>query len=115
MRATLSIAIQVWTGDIMSADRWSDCPKCKWKADKERVAIEKEARNSYGKVPVEVFENLKRKASGLCATSSTLREEWQIGITEGEFYIRYSASCGAPGCDFEYRYTLDAPLDLDNA
>lgn len=36
---------------------------------------------------------------------ATLREDWELGIQKGEFFVRYSGSCRY--CGFEYKYKTD--------
>jgi hypothetical protein len=95
----------------MSANNWTQCPRCKVvnsaKADeKERIAKE-----AYGKVSPEHFDTLRDEAKAfrkaistddnLC---STLREDWDLGILEGEFYVYYGGSCKTCGFDFEFKH-----------
>ena len=57
----------------MSADSWAECPNC-------------------GKGKVEDHP------SGI----GPVREDYEIGIYEGEFFISYSGRCGE--CDFEKHF-----------
>lgn len=43
--------------------------------------------------------------------TGTVREDYEIGILNGEFFIHYRGECREPGCDFlktfEYREDVD--------
>jgi hypothetical protein len=95
----------------MSADNWTQCPRCKEK--NERLADEKEitARNSYGKVSAENFDELREQAKAFRkaitsddAFCSSLREDYEIGIYSGKFEVSYSGQCQTCGFDFTYKY-----------
>lgn len=84
----------------MSADNWAICPKCKkdddekWKIHEERLAT------SYGKMPVD--EYMKLRALKKEEPETTLREDYDIGLYDGSFYVDYSAKCSC--CDFEFNF-----------
>jgi hypothetical protein len=95
----------------MSADNWTQCPRCyvtnQAKADeKDRIASE-----SYGKVSPEQFDVLRDEAKvfrkeitlndDFC---STLREDYDIGISEQEFSVSYSGRCDVCGFKFQFKH-----------
>ena len=88
----------------MSADNWTVCPKClKLQSDKKEKEFKK-ARDSYGKVPADVYEvNMRRARVILEAVGETLREDYEVGVdTEGNFLVAYSCSCSE--CEYTFKY-----------
>lgn len=86
----------------MSANNWTQCPKCV-AAEKERQtkAVAKSAK-SYGKVDPDKFlamlEDQKPRE-----IEDTMREDYELGVdSSGDFYVSYRCSCNK--CDFEFRY-----------
>lgn len=91
----------------MSADNWAVCPKCRQQKLEEQEELKVQARNSYGTVSIEEFENLlaKSRDENFIKTKTTLREDYEIGIDEyGHFDIKFTASCSV--CKFKYNYTF---------
>lgn len=95
----------------MSADNWTQCPRClvtnKAKADE----LDKIASEAYGKVSAEKFDQLRqdafsfRKAITLDGNfTETLREDYEIGIQNGEFSVGYYAECETCGFKFEFKH-----------
>ena len=83
----------------MSADNYAKCPSCAAKAlDESKRVI-----SSYGHVSKEEYdEALKRlNDQSLIAFPQDLREDFEIGIVDGEFYYSYSAHCSS--CGFSYK------------
>jgi len=95
----------------MSADNWTQCPHCYTKNrgladDKDKIA-----REAYGKVTAEEFDRLRddafqfRKAITSDGNfTDTLREDYEVGIRNGEFYVDYGASCATCGFRFGYKH-----------
>ena len=94
----------------MSADNWTQCPRC-YVTNREKLAVlEKTASESYGNAPAEQFDRLREDARSFCKAISsngdfteTLREDYEIGIQEGEFYVSYGSFCQT--CGFTFSYT----------
>ncbi len=63
----------------MSADNWAICPRCK--KNKQLTGIDE----------------------------YTLREDYEIGIQDGEFYARYKGRCNS--CDFDFRYDYSKKVE----
>ncbi len=99
----------------MSANNWTFCPKCQLVGlDRRQVAIDK-ARDSYGKVSPEEYEALLFKSRMPIDEEETLREDYELGISNvddhtKQFYISYHASCDK--CGFSYRFTRENKLAL---
>jgi len=48
--------------------------------------------------------------------SGCLREDYEVGIIDGEFYLRYSAHCNrgperGQGCGFRYEKSIDEAVE----
>ena len=95
----------------MSADNWAICPKCKKANDKENNRRMLEAGEQYGKIPAEAFLKLSKEANVPVELETTLREDYEIGITEtGEFYISYAGRCR--DCGFEHIVEEEKQLEF---
>lgn len=94
----------------MSAKNWRKCPRCLRQAEAERREKLAAAERAYGKVPSARFLRLNEEATAEPLLRDTLREDWEIGITEaGLFFIRYRAECEA--CDFGFEYKVETPAE----
>lgn len=87
----------------MSADNWTECPKCKEKAlEHKRLAI-MDAEKQYGKVSsIRYLELIERANKINTDTDNSLREDYEIGICKDIFEINYRASCSC-GFSFEFK------------
>lgn len=65
----------------MSADNWAVCPRCHEQYEKDLAALEEKEE------------------------PTTLREDYEQGIMDGEYYLRYSALCSK--CGWEYNKKID--------
>ena len=95
----------------MSADNWTQCPRCYEKNMKRANELDKIAAESYGKVSVDKFDELRNEAFSFrkAITSDeniaeTLREDYSIGIQDGEFSVGYCGRCDTCGFKFEYKH-----------
>lgn len=99
----------------MSADNWAECPKCRKRVEKEYADANKALREQYGKVSLEEYKKLedvaKLKAHKCKEMDITLREDYEIGIYDGRFYIGYSGTCTDPNCDFVFHFDHKAEFD----
>ncbi|MCK5604465.1 hypothetical protein KAR91_21420 [Candidatus Pacearchaeota archaeon] len=43
---------------------------------------------------------------------NSCREDWDIGIWKGEFYVKFSAMCTEDDCDFSYKYNYTHELEI---
>ena len=82
--------------------------------------VEQMLNDQYGKVDRETWEKKKAELEELRELliqnrmEQTLREDYGFGFdVDGEFYVVYSASCQAPGCDFHYQYKHHEPVSMD--
>ena len=88
----------------MSADNWTECPRCSPPPPPSRKAQLAEA---YGKVSIEEYERLK-VAPEVSEERETLREDYHIGIHDRIFMVSYEASCTFCG----WRHTFEHREDV---
>ena len=69
------------------------------------------ASEAYGKVSPEKFDELRDEARGFRRMieedeefTSTLREDWDIGTTDGGFSVTYGALCTTCGFRFSFKH-----------
>jgi hypothetical protein len=92
----------------MSADRWSNCPRClKRREDqtKRAVAILNEA---YGKVSASEWLELKKELEITEPLEPSLREDWEITLTGDKLEIDYLCHCKV--CGMSDRFTHEEIL-----
>jgi predicted Zn-ribbon and HTH transcriptional regulator len=96
----------------MSADNWGTCPKCLHTENLNQMKMIKKAVDSYGKMELNKWLELNNEANQEIVMQKTLREDYQIGIDyNGEFEVKYSASCEKCGFKFKYDYGKNVPKD----
>jgi hypothetical protein len=86
----------------MSADNWAICPKCKEKAKRMHVNLLNRIETDYGKVTANEYLELIEQSKQSIEEEHTLREDWEIGIWNNEFFVSYRASCSV--CKFSYNF-----------
>jgi len=101
--------------EIMGADNWGICPECKKTGVKSLENKEKELMKSYGKVPLEKFDemrlNFQKDGKKILNPDTNLREEYKLGINDdGMFRVSYSANCSI--CGFSHKYEHSEPTKL---
>lgn len=105
----------------MSADNWTVCPKCLSKFATEVSNWKKKMEESYGKIPIEEFNDLQKKVAiyqhalqngmkdavmtDIEDETDTLREDYEIGIRDDVFEVSYSASCDKCGFRYNHKFT----------
>ena len=79
----------------MSADNWTVCPNCQEKRNKEIEARTKKINAAYGTVSREKYAELNEELKTFEQTKigQNLREDYEQGILNGEYYLSYSAVC----------------------
>lgn len=95
----------------MSANNWAECPKCEEEKISKVEELKRKISDSYGKVSETEYNMLKIRLEKIKAVVSnpTLREDYEIGIWDGQFKVGYYASCEK--CDYSYEYTYSKKLD----
>lgn len=95
----------------MIADNWTQCPKCDEKRAADIAKAEKDVESLYGKVSAAEYQaalaSVEKKRTA--PAQETLREDYEIGIVEGEFSVSYGASCEVCGWGFEYTHSQAVP------
>ena len=87
----------------MSADNWTDCPRC---AKNHEVAYGKRVaalEKAYGVVPVDEYMAMSGVVDRNVATGppkNTLREDYEVGVRDGKFICSYRCSCSM--CDLAF-------------
>lgn len=87
----------------MSADNWTTCPKCKWNEEKKKEKDIKKLNKYYGKIPASEFAEKYKKINEPILIDCTLREDYEIGISDGLFEGEYRASCSECKFSFEWK------------
>lgn len=96
----------------MGADNWTYCPKCQPLPLKSAQDLAFEAaKKLYGKVSAEQYAD---SIAGAREQSDdppepTLREDYELGIQEGEFEVSYGAYCTACKFEFSFNHKQDVP------
>ena len=93
----------------MSADNWTTCPRCEANAAKEKAALWQQAEKAYGKATEAEYLRLTREAGEAFELPDSLREDYEIGLSDGKFYVDYRCQCGECGFEFRYRHEERLP------
>lgn len=94
----------------MSADAWSQCPRCLDAKGKELDALEMEVYQQYGKVSAEEFHKLEKKLSKWETEEDPLeegnfREDYEIyGAGKGVIKVYYSGECQDCGLSVDFEF-----------
>ena len=99
----------------MSADNWTQCPRCLKRRAMEVENKETEVGAAYGKVTVERFDQMRAELESLKTdeVDNTFREDWEIGVFNGEFFVQYKGACGTCNLRHEFKYEQDVNVDGD--
>ena len=87
----------------MVANNWDRCPRCLARREKAMKAAEARISESYGKVPIEEFDKMRRDLNEdrnrfSSSGQKTLREDYEVtGVSEGQVNFAYTASCKVCG------------------
>lgn len=89
----------------MSPREWGTCPRCQRDARTLLAQRMKDAEKAYGKVPIAEFDLLRAEADKSIDVGETLRENYQIGVSDdGSFCVSYSCSCK---CGFKFEFNCE--------
>ncbi len=89
----------------MSADNWTQCPKCLQSQQQRDEKSRRIVANSYGKVSAEKFMEMQAAidADRGKEPEPTLREDYEQWTDKtGVYRVSYSCSCNE--CGFSWRY-----------
>lgn len=90
----------------MSADNWTNCPKCMKIAVEEKDKENKEAAESYGKVSEIEYIQILEKAQADINMEQTLREDYEFYMEDdGTLTANYRARCDRCGFKHESNHT----------
>lgn len=94
----------------MSADNWTECPRCADEWEKRRANRDAELLAAYGHVPADEY---RKRADATDKANSAqmpdeLREDYEIGVRAGEFSVDYRAHCETCGYKFTYTHSQAA-------
>lgn len=98
----------------MSADRWSECPRCKYLYDESVKEKINEIKSLYGKIPEEEYLQKYRdaKISLLKEFDTSMRQDYEFyGAENGVLNIRFSASCNECGFSWSYKHEEKIPFN----
>lgn len=91
----------------MSADNWTDCPRCTAKASERIVDLARQLTEGYGVLPLDEFDALRDEVKRGPQLEETFRENYEFyGAPEGTIVADYSGWCVVCGlkADFKYRH-----------
>src|SRR5688572_14339874 len=96
----------------MSADNWDFCPSCDEQWQRDLAAKGAEVDRAYGKVSADEYEALKRrlKAFATARREQTFREDYEIGLHDGTFYVDYHGRCES--CGFAHSFKHATKLEI---
>lgn len=88
----------------MSASNWATCPRCLARAKKAEAGQLAAVMATYGKVPVEEFDQSRAAIKPVRESDhKTFREDYEItGAETGEVTVSYGGSCSACGLSLEF-------------
>ena len=97
----------------MSADNWGKCPKCGDDENREYEKAEKELARAYGRVDSITYLTMAAELKAIPREyRESLREDYEIGIFDGEFSVEYCGCCDECGFEYKFKYTyriVDSP------
>ena len=90
----------------MSADSWAKCPKCGGTAIDKRQEVADKLADAYGKVTSSEYLDMLAEAQTIeYDDAETLREDYEIGIFDGEFFVKYCGHCEKCGFEYNFKYS----------
>lgn len=101
----------------MSADNWTQCPRCLQRRAAEITSRAAHIETIYGTVTAAEYEAARAEVEKLRTTTlgSWFREDYEIGMQpDGTLSIGYSGSCStrSGGCGLVVKFAHEAPADL---
>jgi hypothetical protein len=94
----------------VSADNWTQCPKCEAEARKRDVRRLAKIQAAYGKVTSEEFVRAINEFSPEAGShDNNLREDYEQGMgKDGAYTVTYSCSCNT--CAFSWKFSHTAQV-----
>ncbi len=94
----------------MSANNWTECPKCKRDKAANIKKLKSRHATEYGKIPLAEYQKIGEQITDLESESDggeTLREDYEIWINkDGVFTVDYGCSCDR--CKFKFSFKHQA-------
>jgi len=100
----------------VSADNWTQCPRCLKRRAMEVENKQTQLDASYGKVPLGRFDSMRHELETLKTdkVDETFREDYEIvGADEGTVEVIYRGSCGT--CNLRTDFKHHHEIDVDGA
>ena len=94
----------------MGAENWALCPKCKILEDEIRQALIKNIKDGYGVMRESEYLSLVERSKAPIVLKETLREDYEIGIWKGSFWVKYEAYCDK--CGFEKVFKTNEAIEI---
>ena len=89
----------------MSADNWTECPKCLMIEEAKKNALKLKAESEYGKIPRAEYLELVRRSEEQLNTEQTLREDYEFWTDQsGEFSANYICHCEVCGLEHTFKH-----------
>lgn len=87
----------------MGASDWDDCPRCAARAERKISEATTALLDSYGRVPLAVFDKARAVIAEIRAPSGSFRESYAIsGACEGVITVSYQGSCQVCGLSADF-------------
>lgn len=99
----------------MSADNWTTCPQCAINHENVIAAAVKAVQNAYGKVSADEYLRLVEQSKNPPKLGPTLREDYELGIVDFEFYVIYTGHCETCGFHHEFKHEEPVPKKQSDA
>lgn len=100
----------------MSADNWTQCPRCLKRRAMEIENKQTHLSAAYGNVPVEEFDRLRAELESLKTErmDDNYREDYEIyGAEDGTVEVTYRGACGVCNLRMDFKHSHE--IDLDGA
>ena len=91
----------------MSADNYTECPKCRLNAERDRRLLEDRIKKSYGVVSAQEYHRMEKELENPIKPTGVLREDYSIGINTGVFKVDYIGTCAECGFSFKFSEKKD--------
>jgi hypothetical protein len=98
----------------MSADNWTQCPRCLKRRAVEIENKETQVAAAYGKVPVDQFDRQRAELESLKTDrmDNNFREDYEIcGAEDGVVEVTYRGVCGICNLRMEFKHSHEIDLD----
>lgn len=95
----------------MSADNWTECPRCLQEEVKKKDELMAQADSAYGTIPKAEYLELLKKSGEPLKAEQTLREDYEFWTNpDGEFKASYRCHCDR--CGFKHTFKHEEQLKL---